>query len=45
MISFKLSPTAGLAALAPAADPIGTTRVARWMDDRTAFFLLMFDDG
>ena len=28
-----------------AADPVGATRVARWQDDRTAAFLLMFDDG
>ena len=34
-----------LAPLSLAADPIGTTRVARWKDDRTAVFLLMFDDG
>lgn len=28
-----------------AADPVGTTHVARWKDDRKAAFLLMFDDG
>lgn len=33
-----------LAALLAAEDP-GSTRVATWRDDRTAAFLLMFDDG
>lgn len=36
-----------LAVVSPAqtAEPVGTTRVAKWKDDRTAVFLLMFDDG
>lgn len=34
-----------LATFSQASDAIGTTRVARWKDDRTAAFLLMFDDG
>ncbi len=38
---------AGLAssALAEQNPAIGETRVARWKDDRTAAFLLMFDDS
>jgi len=39
----------GIAGLPPAqaqeAAKVGDTRVARWKDDRTAVFLLMFDDG
>jgi len=31
--------------IANAASPVGTTRVATWHDDRTAAFLLMFDDA
>ena len=27
------------------AETVGTTRIATWQDDRTAAFLLMFDDG
>ncbi len=34
-----------LASFSQAAAAIGTTRVARWKDDRTAVFMLMFDDG
>ncbi len=34
-----------LAPFAIAADPVGTTHVAKWKDDRTAVFMLMFDDG
>lgn len=34
-----------IASFSHAADAIGTTRVAKWKDDRTAAFLLMFDDG
>lgn len=36
----------GLSALSHGDEmPVGTTRVARWKDDRTAAFLLMFDDS
>lgn len=28
-----------------AADPVGTTRVAKWKDDKACAFILMFDDG
>jgi peptidoglycan/xylan/chitin deacetylase (PgdA/CDA1 family) len=28
-----------------AADPVGQTRIARWKEDKTAAFLLMFDDS
>src|SRR5690606_36114187 len=42
--AFTLSLLTGLtAACAHAA--VGDTRVATWKDDRTAAFLLMFDDG
>jgi hypothetical protein len=34
-----------LATLATAADTPGTTRIARWKDDKACAFLLMFDDS
>lgn len=49
--SFLITCAAWCAAVAvqqfqlSAADPIGQTRVARWKDDKTAAFLLMFDDS
>lgn len=39
LVGLSFAPSSG------AAEPVGTTRVARWKDDRTAVFLLMFDDG
>ena len=43
--SLLMIAVASLAATAFAADPVGTTRVAKWKDDRTAVFMLMFDDS
>lgn len=37
--------TISLATPGHAAETVGSTRVATWKDDRTAAFMLMFDDG
>jgi hypothetical protein len=34
-----------LTTAACAAEPVGTTHIARWQDDKAAAFILMFDDG
>jgi peptidoglycan/xylan/chitin deacetylase (PgdA/CDA1 family) len=43
VLSVFLSPFP--AACAEDAPPLGATRIAKWKDDRTAAFLLMFDDS
>src|SRR4051794_20509662 len=47
LAALALTLLAGVAAAEPPAAPaaVGQTRIARWQDDRTACFLLMFDDS